>query len=84
MRKEGLVNIHIRDLPDEVVETFKGRAEQAGRSLNAEVVRALSDAAARRTQEEVLESIRRHRKWDEWPAELTTPEELIRRDRDTR
>ncbi len=79
-----VANLHIRDVPEDVVRALKNRAERAGRSLNSEVVRALTDAAGRRTREDVLESIRRHRKWDSWPVDLPTPEELIRRDRDSR
>lgn len=81
---KAMANLHIRDVPEEVVRALKKRAEHAGRSLNAEVVRALTDAAGRRTQEEVLESIRRNAKWDTWPAHLPTPEALIRRARDSR
>src|SRR5262245_55464894 len=57
----SLATLHIRNVPDDVVETLKRRARVAGRSLNAEVVHMLTESATRpkRTVEEVLDSVRR-------------------------
>jgi plasmid stability protein len=55
----GVATLNIRNVPEEVVKTLKARAARKGDSLNEEVVRALSDAVARRTVEDVLESIDR-------------------------
>lgn len=54
-----MATLHIRNVPDGVVEALKVRAAGRGRSLNAEVVDVLTASAPqRRSVEEVLESIR--------------------------
>ena len=53
--------MHIRDVPDDVVSTLKERARRNGRSLNREVVHALSHAATARSVDEILEDIDRIR-----------------------
>jgi plasmid stability protein len=53
----GVATLNIRNVPAEVVETLKARAARKGDSLNTEVVRALEQAAGRRTVDEILERI---------------------------
>ena len=55
----GMATLNIRNVPEDVVVRLKARAARKGDSLNEEVVRTLSDAAARRTVEDVLDSIDR-------------------------
>jgi plasmid stability protein len=56
-----MATLHIRNVPEEVVEALKRRAKLHGRSLNAEVVQTLTEAAPRpqRTIEDVVVSVRR-------------------------
>jgi plasmid stability protein len=79
----GMATLNIRNVPAEVVETLKARAARKGDSLNTEVVRALEEAAGRRTVDEILESIDAIRRdhpappWDEFIED-------VRRERDER
>lgn len=76
--------LNIRNVPEEVVNVLKARAARSGDSLNTEVVRTLTEAAGRRSVDEILTSI------DEIQARLPEPtpwEEFmarVRRDRDER
>ena len=54
-----VATLHIRNVPDDVVENLKARALREGRSLNAEVVLALTAAAPRRTLDEIIEDVRK-------------------------
>ena len=56
-----MATLHIRNVPEELVEALKRRAHASGRSLNAEVIQVLSEAPARpkRSIDEVIESVRR-------------------------
>lgn len=85
-----LPNVHVRDLPPEAVETLREAARRHGRSLNAELVAALVDAAQRERQGAELlarlEPIRRRwreRNPDGYPPGLE-PETIIREARDSR
>ncbi len=76
--------LHIRNLPEDVYLKLKARAAREGRSLNQEAIAALrASVADTRSVEEVLESIRRRRERNPWPADAPPPEELIRQDRDS-
>lgn len=79
--------LHIRNVPDDVVDRLKGIAAANGRSLNAEVVVCLIRAAATRqgdaTRLERFEA-RRARMRAALADATPTPEELIRHDRDNR
>lgn len=54
-----MATLHIRNVPDEVVEVLKGRANRGERSLNTEVVETLTAAARRSRVDEILESVDR-------------------------
>lgn len=77
--------LNIRNVPAHVVTTLKRRAQENGRSLNAEVVEALKDYDSRHTNRaelrRQLEAFRR-----EWlaPTGAPTPEEAIRAGREER
>jgi len=52
-----VATLNIRNVPDDVVKVLKARAARKGDSLNGEVVRTLTEAAGRRTVDEILASI---------------------------
>jgi len=82
----GVATLHIRNVPDEVVERLKERAKLAGRSLNAEVVQILDESVSRpkRTIDEILESVRRRAASISNPPSGAEIAEGIRRDREER
>jgi len=51
----AMADVKIRKLPDWVVATFKGRAAQAGRSLEEELRVLVSEAASRPKQRRAAE-----------------------------
>lgn len=77
--------LHVRNVPAEVVEALRHRAEAHGRSLNAEVLRVLAASAERQRREtpitDRLEEIARR---VNLPPDAPRPEDLIREDRDSR
>jgi plasmid stability protein len=62
-----VATLNIRNVPDDVVKVLKARAARKGDSLNGEVVRTLTEAAGRRTVDEILATI------DEIQAGLPEP-----------
>jgi plasmid stability protein len=79
-----VATLNIRNVPDEVVKVLKARAARNGDSLNGEVVRTLTEAAERRSVDEILASIDEIQAglpepppWDEFMAQ-------IRREREER
>lgn len=77
-----MADVKIRKLDDWVVESFRARAKEAGRSLEEELRRFLTDAARERRKRFVAEleelNARLHEKYGELPD--STP--LIREERD--
>lgn len=77
-----MADVKIRKLDDWVVESFRARAKQGGRSLEDELRRFLTDAARERRERFVAEldelNARLREKYGELPD--TTP--LIREERD--
>jgi plasmid stability protein len=77
--------LHIRNVPVEVIETLRQRAELHGRSLNAEVLRVLVSSAERvRRDTPITKRLEEIARRVDLPPDAPTPEELIRQDRDTR
>lgn len=77
--------LNIRNVPERVVATLKRRAKENGRSLNAEVVQALTDYDERHTHaDELLRELDEFRA--EWllPDDAPKPEDVIREARDER
>ena len=77
--------LHIRDVPSDVVEALKERAQSSGRSLNAELVALLAEGARRHRERGTL--TRRLAEIADrvnLPPDAPKPEDLIREDRDSR
>lgn len=81
-----VATLHIRNVPDDVVEVLKRRAKLFGRSLNAEVVEVLRQSVPRpyRTVEEVLESIRKRAERIKLPPDAPDIVDVIREGREER
>ena len=82
---QRVANIHVRDVPPRVHRMLKARADRNGRSVNAEILDILEEAARReRNDAKFMAQLRRFQK--EWgprrPGE-PDPVDVIRRDRDT-
>lgn len=77
--------LHIRNVPVEVVETLRQRAELNGRSLNAEVLRVLASSAERvRRETPITKRLEEIARRVNLPPDAPRPEDLIRQDRDSR
>ena len=77
--------LHIRNVPADVVETLRKRAESHGRSLNAEVLRILTSSAEReRRDTPITNRLEELARRVNLPPDAPTPEDLIREDRDSR
>jgi plasmid stability protein len=77
--------VHIRDVPSDVLETLRERAQSSGRSLNAELVELLAEGARRHRERGTL--TRRLAEIADrvnLPPDAPKPEDLIRADRDSR
>lgn len=81
----GVPALHIRNVPDDVLEALRRRAQKNGRSLNAEAVRALTESAQRESRgtpiTDRLEALARK---IDLPPDAPKPEDVIRADRDSR
>jgi plasmid stability protein len=53
-----MATIQVRDLPDDVAETFRRRAEAAGKSLQSYMRDKLVADARRRDKAEVMDAVR--------------------------
>lgn len=53
-----MTTLYVRDVPEEVVQTLKGRAADEGKSLSAYVVSELSKIASRPTTAQLVERLR--------------------------
>lgn len=75
--------LHVRNVPEELYDRIKQQAAESNRSISAEVItllqRAISDF--NRSQEEILDQIRRRRFFR--PSETGAPDSLslLREDR---
>jgi len=78
-----MATLHVRNVPDEIYQRLREKAEASNRSLSAEVVVLLRGALDDRkpSQQEVLNEIRRRRSFR--PADLGAPDSttLLREDR---
>lgn len=52
-----MATIQVKDLPDEVAETFRRRAAEAGQSLQSYMRQHLIEAARQRTKAEYLQIV---------------------------
>lgn len=67
-----MTTLYIRDVPPEVAETLKQRAAEEGLSLSAYVAGELTRIAARPTNSEIVERLRRIDR-----TKGATPEEIL-------
>ena len=78
-----MATLHVRNVPDEIYERLRERAETSHRSLSAEVLILLRDALDDRkpSQREVLAEIRRKRFFR--PSDVGAPSstDILREDR---
>ncbi|WP_066639579.1 FitA-like ribbon-helix-helix domain-containing protein [Serinicoccus hydrothermalis] len=54
-----MTTLYVRDVPEDVADTLKRRAAEEGKSLSAYVVGELGRIAARPTNGEIVERLRR-------------------------
>jgi plasmid stability protein len=76
--------LHIRNVPAEVYEALRRRAERSRRSLNAEVVEALREVVSRDERYGLLEELDALRREFLLPDDAPKPEDVIREARDER
>lgn len=77
--------LHIRNVPDDVLEALRDRARANGRSLNAELVVLLEEGARRYRERGVLtRRLAEIAASVNLPPDAPRPEDLIRQDRDSR
>ena len=80
-----VATLHVRNVPDDVYEALRARAEREGRSINAEVITILRRTLLRRRDpDELIADLRRSRERAPVPPDAPKPEDLIRQDRDAR
>jgi plasmid stability protein len=80
-----VATLHVRNVPEDVYEALRKRAEREGRSISAATVAILrrSLPAAFDPEAFIAEVDADIERWS-WPDDGPTPEEIIRRDRDSR
>ena len=77
--------LHVRDVPEGVLATLKDAAREKGRSLNAELLAWLEERARRHRERGVLtQRLAEIAARVNLPPDAPTPEEVIRRGRDSR
>lgn len=77
--------LHIRDVPNDVVDALRERASSSGRSLNAELVAVLSEGARRHLERgTVTRRLAEIAARVNLPPDGPQPEDFIRHDRDSR
>ena len=83
--RERMATLHVRNVPEDVYEALRKRAEREGRSISAATVAILrrSLPAAFDPEAFIAEVDADIERWS-WPEDGPTPEEIIRRDRDSR
>lgn len=78
-----MATLHVRNVPDDVYEALRARAEQEGRSINAAAITILREALSPVDAQAMIEDIRRFRATTKLPQGQFAPEAIIRRDRDS-
>ncbi|MBI3970461.1 MAG: Arc family DNA-binding protein [Chloroflexi bacterium] len=78
-----MATLYVRDVPDALYEQLKARAEEEGRSVNAETIiilrRALDAGAV--SQRRILSAIASRPRFDPQAAGAPSSTELLREDR---
>ncbi len=80
-----MATLHVRNVPDDLYQELRRRAERDGRSISGATIEILrrSLPAAFDPEAFLAEIEADTRRWS-WPEDGPTPEEIIRRDRDSR
>lgn len=79
----GVPTLHVRNVPTEVYESLRRRALRNGRSINAETIAILEDAALReRSATPITDRLRELAREIALPPDAPRPEEIIRELRD--
>lgn len=79
-----MAKVEIRDLPDWVLHSFQGTAQNAGRSLEEELRRVLTEVAEQRRAALLAEIDALHEMFRQKYGEMPDSAPLIRQDRDER
>ena len=83
--RSRMATLHVRNVPDDVYEALRKRAELEGRSISAATIAILRRSLpAAFDPEAFLAQIEADKKRWSWPEDGPAPEEIIRRDRDSR
>lgn len=77
-----VATLYVRNVPEPVMEKLRARAEAKGRSLNAETLEILEEAAAEMSATPITDRIEELAKRIHLPPDAPTPEEIIRELRD--
>lgn len=76
--------LHVRNVPGDVVEALRERAQKNGRSLNAELVELLAEGARRyRERGPLTRRLAEIAARVNLPPDAPSPEDVIRADRDS-
>jgi plasmid stability protein len=80
-----VATLFVRDVPERLYKRLRSRARRNGRSVNAEVVEILRELVDREEDAElVTRRLAEIAAEINWPPDAPTPEEIIRKDRDSR
>jgi plasmid stability protein len=80
-----VATLHVRNVPDDVYEALRARAEREGRSINAEAIAILRRAVLSRLDpEDLIRDLREFRSRVQLPPDARPPEDIIREARDAR
>ena len=80
-----VATLHVRDVPHDVYEALRQRAERNGRSINAEALDILGRVAERERETlSIIERLEALAREINLPPDAPKPEDLIREDRDSR
>jgi plasmid stability protein len=77
--------LHVRNVPDDVYEALRARAEREGRSMSQEAIAILRRSLlSRRDPEDLLQDLRELRAQIQLPPDAPKPEDIIREARNAR
>jgi plasmid stability protein len=80
-----MATLHVRNVPDDVYEALRARAEREGRSMSAEAIVILRRTLLRRRDpDELIAELRARRERAPLKRGAPLPEDVIRDDRDAR
>ncbi len=75
-------NFLIRNIPDEVLEKLKKRAQKNRRSLQKEILDILIKSSEDTPQEVIERIIRKSKKWEKQKRQFSDSVQLLREDRE--